>query len=219
MKSSHGHLCCQGGIFLLTVIYCFTISSNAAVWVSGSNTTDQAGVYGTKGVPSPSNVPGARDRSVSWTDTDGNLWLFGGYYFSYSEYGTIITKIFNDLWKFDCSTDQWIWVSGSNTSGEFGVYGTKGVPASSNIPGARHGSTSWIDGSGNLWLLGGWGMPTYSFPPVSGNLNDLWKYNPSTGLWIWMSGSNQTNQTGVYGTKGVPNVSNIPGGRTYSSQA
>ena len=39
---------------------------------------NQAGVYGTKGVPAAANVPGARDESISWTDSTGNLWLFGG---------------------------------------------------------------------------------------------------------------------------------------------
>src|SRR5215469_9859791 len=45
-------------------------------WVSGSNTVLQAGVYGTQGTPSPTNVPGARNFAVSWTDRNGNLWMF-----------------------------------------------------------------------------------------------------------------------------------------------
>ena len=47
--------------------------------MSGSNATNQNGVYGTKGVASSSNAPGARQLAVSWTDNSGNLWLFGGY--------------------------------------------------------------------------------------------------------------------------------------------
>ena len=46
--------------------------------MSGANTTGQVGVYGTKGVPDAANVPGAREESISWTDSHGNLWLFGG---------------------------------------------------------------------------------------------------------------------------------------------
>ena len=45
---------------------------------AGQIRTDQAGVYGTKGVPDAANVPGARDESISWTDSAGNVWLFGG---------------------------------------------------------------------------------------------------------------------------------------------
>ena len=47
-------------------------------WVSGANTTNSAGVYGTQGTASPSNVPGGRQFPSSWTDNSGNLWLFGG---------------------------------------------------------------------------------------------------------------------------------------------
>jgi hypothetical protein len=47
-------------------------------WMSGANVVNQSGVYGTKGTAAASNVPGARDSSVSWLDSSGNLWLFGG---------------------------------------------------------------------------------------------------------------------------------------------
>ena len=46
--------------------------------MSGSDQIDAAGVYGTKGVAAPANVPGARYDSCSWTDSSGDLWLFGG---------------------------------------------------------------------------------------------------------------------------------------------
>ena len=59
----------------------------------------------------------------------------------------------NDLWKFDGS--QWMWVSGSSNASQDGVYGTKGVASSSNVPGARFGAVSWTDSSGNLLLFGG----------------------------------------------------------------
>jgi hypothetical protein len=45
--------------------------------VSGSNGTNQNGVYGTKGVAGPGNVPGARNSSASWVTPSGNLCLFG----------------------------------------------------------------------------------------------------------------------------------------------
>jgi len=35
--------------------------------------------------------------------------------------------------------------------------------------------------------------------------------NDST--WTWMSGSNITNSTGVYGEKGIVSVENVPGAR------
>ena len=36
------------------------------------------GSFGTKGVASPTNIPPALDYATTWTDLNGNLWLFGG---------------------------------------------------------------------------------------------------------------------------------------------
>jgi hypothetical protein len=47
-------------------------------WMSGNFSTNQIGSYGDEGVPSPSNVPGARRGAISWRDNNGNLWMFGG---------------------------------------------------------------------------------------------------------------------------------------------
>jgi hypothetical protein len=84
---------------------------------------------------------------------------------------------FDDLWQFNTKTQQWTWMSGSgiNTADTSGGYGTLGVPAAGNVPGARTGAVSWIDPSGNLWLFGGWG---YDSTNTLGDLNDLWRYQP-----------------------------------------
>lgn len=63
-------------------------------WMSGASIYDQQGVYGTKGVPSVSNILGARYGSISWIDSSGNLWLFGG-----QAYATTGDGYLNDLWK------------------------------------------------------------------------------------------------------------------------
>ncbi len=47
-------------------------------WVEGSNLDSQFGVYGAEGTGAPGNTPGARTGASAWTDTEGNLWLFGG---------------------------------------------------------------------------------------------------------------------------------------------
>jgi len=48
-------------------------------WHSGRDNLPPLGVYGTQGIASPENVPGARSGSVAWYDTDRlELWLFGG---------------------------------------------------------------------------------------------------------------------------------------------
>ena len=47
-------------------------------WMGGSNVANLQGTYGTEGAAAASNVPGARDGAVVWTDAAGNLWLLGG---------------------------------------------------------------------------------------------------------------------------------------------
>jgi hypothetical protein len=61
----------------------------------------------------------------------------------------------NDLWRFNPTTKAWTWVSGSSTINASAVYGSLGVAASNNVPGARFGADGWIDKDGNLWLFGG----------------------------------------------------------------
>jgi N-acetylneuraminic acid mutarotase len=175
------------------------------IWISGSTTVNQPGVYGKQGVADSANIPGARTDSISWMDTSGNLWLFGGLGFA----STGTNSKLNDLWKFDGT--NWTWVSGSENAGHSGIYGTKGTPDSANIPGSRTDSISWIDAAGNFWLFGGDGLDSKK---KSGKLNDLWMFNGTD--WTWVSGSNSVNQPGVYGTKGTASITNIPGARDDS---
>ena len=175
---------------------------SAWTWISGSDTVNQSGDYGAKGAAIASNIPGARFGAVPWTDSSDNLWLFGGMgYDGAGTYGSL-----NDLWKYDGV--NWTWVSGSNTVNQSGTYGAQGVAAASNVPGARLGSISWIDGSGNLWLFGGYG---YDSAGAIDDLNDLWRFDGTN--WTWISGSDTGAQGGNYGTKGIAAGSNVPGAR------
>src|SRR5258708_7729218 len=166
-------------------------------WVNGAKALYQAGVYGTEGTASPSNVPGARAGAVSWRDSSGHFWLFGGS--GVDSNGTL--QDLNDLWKFDGT--NWTWVSGSNLVQQPGVYGTKGVASPSNVPGARDGAVSWIDNSGNIWLFGG-----------AIQLHNLWKFEGANLTWV--SGSNLSQQAGAYGIKGTASSTHAPGGRSDS---
>ncbi len=190
--------------FDLNDLWEFNPNSKTWTWISGPDTENQPGVYGTQGTPATTNVPGAREDAVSWIDGSGNLWLFGGGVAN----GYEISALLNDLWEFNPSSKTWTWISGANTGNQPGVYGTQGTPATTNVPGAREDAVSWIDGSGNLWLFGGGG--------TSGTLNDLWEFNPNSETWTWISGTNAVDQPGVYGAQGVPAAANVPGARIYA---
>ena len=170
--------------------------------VGGGDQVNQAGVYGTKGGPDPANIPGSRCSPASWTDSDGNLWLFGGMGNDASGSGGQL----NDLWKWDGT--NWTWISGGDAINQDGVYGTRGRPDSANIPCPRHAVVSWTDKSDNLWLFGGTG---YKADGSAIWFNDLWRWDGTN--WTWVSGGKDVNSTGIYGTIGVPDPANVPGAR------
>jgi len=193
----------------LNDLWRFDPTTSEWTWVSGSDIRFQSGTYGTKGTGDPSNVPGARHWAVSWLDSSGNLWLFGG--LGYDSAGN--ASVLNDLWKYDLTSSEWTWISGSNIRDQLPNYGTKGTADPSNVPGARQGAVSWFDPSGNLWLFGGLGVDS------AGNwgwLNDLWRFDPATLDWTWVSGSNVGMQVGSYGTRNKPAPSNVPGSRVWA---
>ena len=205
---TNGNLWLFGGVGIssnfaggLNDLWEFNPSTKEWTWMGGSDTHDQPGVYGTRGTPAAANVPGARTPASSWTDNNGNFWLFGGY--GYDVNGN--ENPLNDLWEFNPSTKQWTWIAGSRTNSQNGVYGTLGVFAAANVPGARGGAASWADNSGHFWLFGG------------GFQNDLWEFDPSKVEWAWMGGSSTVPGagwvSGVYGTLGMPAAGNVPGTR------
>jgi len=198
----------SGDANLLNDLWEFNTTTKQWTWVAGSEIVNQPGVYGTQGVASAGNTPGARDAAVGWTDNSGNLWLFGGDAIDSSGSGFI-----NDLWEFNTTTKQWTWVGGSDTANQPAVYGTQGVTSASSTPGARGPAATWTDSNGNFWLFGGlegWFSGSGRVPV----LNDLWEFSPATNEWTWVSGSDTANQPGVYGTLGVASASNSPGTRS-----
>jgi len=213
----------NGAFGYLTDLWEFSPSTNKWTWMSGSSTVpnssacgstvycSQPAVYGTLGSPAAGNIPGGRGNAVTWTDSSGNLWLFGGSGFDAN--GNVGSL--NDLWEFSPSSNEWAWLGGSSllrdaNEGQAGVYGTLGTPATGNIPGGRFGALSWTDSGGHFWLFGGQGDDASG---NEGDLNDLWEFNPAANEWAWVSGRNQENQPGLFGTLGTAAPGNIPGGR------
>ena len=162
----------------LSDLWEFNPATKEWTWVSGSNAGGTVPVYGTQGAASASNTPGGRDSTVGWTDSSGNLWLFGGFDYDSATGANGTNDYLNDLWEFSPSTKEWTWVGGSDTGNANGVYGTLGVASVSNVPGARGSqgvAVTWTDASGNFWLFGGDG---YGLSGGDSELNDLWRYQP-----------------------------------------
>jgi hypothetical protein len=174
------------------------------IWVAGpQNLSSPFGNYGTRGVATTANQPGARSNAAGWSDAQGNFWMFSGSGYTNNSSGTP-----SDFWKFNVSNLMWTWVGGVATSAQSGNYGTLGVAASINIPGGRSSAAYWSDDKGNFWMFGGNGE---AINGNSGYLNDLWKFDGT--YWTWVAGTNTVNDTSVFGIKGTAASSNIPGGR------
>ena len=128
----------------------------------------QAGVYDHLGIPDPGNNPGSRSQATTWTDAQGNLWLFGGT--GADSVGN--EGVLNDLWEFDRTRWLWAWMGGSEVvSTSLTAYGPYRLPSTQTQPGGRFTSAGWTDKNGSLWMFGG-----YGFGWNYGLLNDLFEY-------------------------------------------
>jgi len=214
------------------------VYDSAVGWVPADLRTyfDPAGDYlvdptalESENVPTGSG-PGSRWGSSSWTDSSGNLFLFGGQ--GFGSVG-IDPVLLNDIWECTpraqtidppmnppppgfatpggagTSSCPWTFVGGSTTGNTNGSYT---APLS---PGGRWAAATATDASGNFWLFGGQGVDSAG---TIGLLNDLWTYNPGTKVWTWMgpTTTNVANQNGSYPantglTSGTGTT--VPGGR------
>lgn len=193
-------------------------SHNEWAWKGGSNSNANGngnpGMYpATPGTTNATNLPGTRNfGATSWTDTSGNLWLFGG---NGNDSTAMTVGDLNDLWKYNIASGEWTWVSGSPTADDNGSYGALNTPDPTNRPGARDSAVGWIDSSGNLWLFGG---ERFDAAGAVGYFNDLWEYSVANNGWIWMGGSNVPNQPGTYSaTPMVAQAGLVPGARGFAT--
>jgi hypothetical protein len=232
----------NGRLGMLNDLWEYSPSSGQWTWIGGASTYGSncfgydlggpneqncvgPGVYGTMGTPSVANIPSGRTGATSWTDQNGNYWMFGGWGYDISSQ---VEYFFNELWMFSPSTKQWTLMGGNPTKegsacffstmlyylgcGEPGTYGTLLTPSSANMPGGREGAMGWTDNNGKLWLYGGQGFD------VNGqfdDLNDMWVFDTNAGQWTWMGGPSTVYgyyaaPTGVYGSLSVPSGNNIP---------
>ncbi len=183
------------------------------------------------------NTPGARYGGAGWTDSFGNLFLFGGdgWELSGNTSPDTLNAPMNDLWVCVRTLDYCEWqlvggydpttvgggsspptigsaiIANAQHEGQAGAYTNLGIVLPTPIPGGRLGAATWTDTTGNFWLFGGSDGGHF--------LNDLWKYNTTAfngtnyttteGSWTVVSGSGAVDQPGVY-TSGTL----VPGART-----
>lgn len=102
-------------------LWAYRPAQNDWTWVSGSLFYNQYGIYGTQGVPSPTNMPGAKMGASSFRDNAGNLWLFGG----------------SDSWYINPINDLWKFIPDANCPLMQGCFGNQSAPVA-NFNSSKH---------------------------------------------------------------------------------
>jgi len=160
----------NGNVGVMNDLWKFTPGTSTWTFVSGSQTNEAGANFGTQGIPDSTNVPGSRSFATSWKTANGDVWILGG--------SGVGGRYFNDLWKY--SQGEWTWMDGSELSDQLGIYtGT----ASTLAPGSRQQGAAWPDASGNIWLMGGFGLGSLASQPKNlhtgfDSLQDLWEFQP-----------------------------------------
>eukprot|EP00035_Acanthoeca_spectabilis_P004091 m.98614 g.98614 ORF g.98614 m.98614 type:complete len:443 (+) comp12440_c0_seq1:3423-4751(+) len=123
--------------------------------------------YGTKGVPSKTNLPPAEHAGFVLREAfRGALWFLGG------ENGDEQDGMRNDLWSYNLTTKLWTWEAGDMGYNGTAVYGKLGLPAFDNTPGARYAGQAFTLG-GKLWTFGGFSLDSEG---GFGYMNDVWAF-------------------------------------------
>ncbi len=186
----------------LNDLWMFNTSTNLWTWISGDSTKFSIGNYGVKGVEAANYAPRSRTCGQGWTDSSGNLWLFGG------------TQL-NDLWRFNVSSRKWAWMNGEKKLKPDANWGTKNVSTTTNTPGyfenLDYSSNLfiWIDKNDLIWLFNS----QYNPYRTDNQWGIIWKYNRFINQWTWVSGDTSTfniNLSNYYGVQGVAIPNNLP---------
>jgi len=170
---------------LLNDLWEYNTTTQQWTWMSGGGATglaEQIGVYGTQQVPAPGFFPGSRWGASGWSDSNGNLWFFGGW--GYASSLAQSTGFLDDIWEYHTNGTNvglWTWWKGSSNVNESGNYPTYlpswyGVPFVNNQPGGRRGMALWQqDAQDYVWMFGGQG---YDSIGINGYTGDFWSYLP-----------------------------------------
>jgi hypothetical protein len=184
----------------LNDLWKYDIASNEWTWMQGSSACNGLALYGTKGVASAINTPGPRISYTKWKDRKGNFYLMGGLRYNF----------FNDVWKYDLSSNSWTWMAGPSTEDDKGKYLQMCVSDTFDMPQSRFEHRSSVtDNCGRFWLFGG-GNGSISNPS---SLNDLWVFDPLSIEWKWIDGSSTSGMGSSYGSLGIPSPTNHPASR------
>ncbi len=123
------------------------------------------------------DLPPARSGALTWTDSKGDFWMFGGSYFDSKLSKTLYL---DDLWKYEVNKGTWSLMRGSLSPKEAQI--GKKFTEEHESPGGRTNALGWYDKQNDrLWLYGGFG---YNYDAsYYGGLADMWMYDLKRNVW------------------------------------
>lgn len=163
-------------------LWMFNVTTRLWTWFAGNNSINQVGSYGIRGIASVGNYPGCRESYSMELDTANQvIYVFGGGGLGVTATVGKLTKYLlikfnfsqikgnlNDFWMFNLTARLWTWVAGSGSINQFGIYGTRGISASSNYPGARWAHSMVIDTRTEVgYIFGGMGYLTSQYGRIT----------------------------------------------------
>jgi gliding motility-associated-like protein len=175
-------------------VWKYDLAINQWTWMSGTNVPNPPPVYGTLQVASPQNTPGQRSVYSNWVDTQGNLWLYGGY----SNFAILA----GDMWKYDMTNYQWTWMAGIDTQPDTAFSFTQQCVQGGRPRSVYENRAYWTDDCGRFWNYGGAGYVAMC--------DELWLFDPTTLQFTWIAGTGIPFNPGNYGVLGVPAATNYP---------
>jgi hypothetical protein len=183
-----------GSVGAFNDLWRYSIASNEWTWMNGADSVDSPGNPGIKNVPDPNNCPSGRWSYSRSHDLYGNFYMMGGFH-DFQNY--------NDLWKYIISTNEWVWLHGSQIPNDYGNYLQYCTADSTNEPSSRFENRSTAtDNCGRFWMFGG--------ADPAGIKSDLWVFDPVLNVWKWISGPSASMQPANYGVMGIASPSNRP---------
>lgn len=137
-------------------LFRYNITSGRFAWISGASTANPTANYGTMNVEAPTNVPPPKFGMVMvYHPSSNNILIHGG--------------DGNDLWRFNITSNMWAMIHGTSAA-LIPNWGTLGISASTNLPGARRGASgALIPSTNTLYYFGGQSNSGFE-------LGDLWQY-------------------------------------------
>jgi N-acetylneuraminic acid mutarotase len=200
-----------GDLFHFNDMWVFDVNREQWRKIAGNENLNEKPTYRKANDFSKTYSPGGRSESSTWTDSDNNLWLFGGGAFDGKS-----EVFYNDLWQFDVKREEWRNVSGSEKVNQVLDSTSHVVSENSALPSSRRDAISWYDKKNNqLWLYGGLGLGL-SVNQVGG-LADMWVFNIKENSWKIKSRRYSINGEPENFSAGGESPKNSPGGRNAAT--